>query len=308
MSVISLIVTVAVFVAVVAIFYALQTLFNPERTARDRVADLTQNRKDNDTGLLQNEKVTSVAQNIGSLARPGDEEEANLQRRQLIQAGFRARSNLEVFSAIRVICAATLPFALWLLVREKQLVFQLLTVLMGAATGYYAPGWAVSLRIGDRQDQLMRSIPDALDLLVSSVEAGLGLDAALRRVSQEMENAAPELAKELQMVNHEVAAGMPRLEALRRLDQRTGLKEINQLVNVLAQADRFGTSVATALRSHSELVRRRRMLAAEEQAGKVSPKLTVVTILFVMPSLIIVLIGPAVVNVVRTLLPAMGGQ
>jgi tight adherence protein C len=153
----------------------------------------------------------------------------------------------------------------------------------------------------------MNSFPDALDLLVSSVEAGLGLDAAFRRVSKEMESAAPALARELQAVNYEVEAGVPRTTALRHLDERTGLQEVNSLVNVLLQAERFGTSVAEALRIHSDLVRRKRMLAAEESAAKISPKLTLAMILFILPLLFTVLVGPAAINVMNNLLPAMGG-
>ena len=148
---------------------------------------------------------------------------------------------------------------------------------------------------------------DALDLLVSSVEAGLGLDAAFRRVSKEMESAAPALVRELQAVNYEVEAGIPRTTALRHLDERTGLQEVNSLVNVLLQAERFGTSVAEALRVHSELVRKKRMLAAEENAAKISPKLTLAMIIFILPLLFTVLAGPAAINVVNNLLPAMGG-
>ena len=138
--------------------------------------------------------------------------------------------------------------------------------------------------------------------------AGLGVDAAFQRVAKEIAPAAPELAVELQQVNHEVSGGIPRIQALRRLDRRTGLAEVNSLVNVLTQADRFGTSIAHALRIHSDMVRTKRMLAAEEQAAQIAPKLTVAMILFILPSLFIVLIGPAGINVFRNLIPAMSGQ
>ena len=121
-----------------------------------------------------------------------------------------------------------------------------------------------------------------------------------------METAAPLLCSELKQVNAEVSGGVPRVEALHRLSERTGLNEISALVNVLIQAERFGTPVARSLRVHSEMVRTRRMQRAEEAAAKISPKLTVAMIVFMLPCLIIVLIGPAVVNVVNNLLPALG--
>ena len=143
------------------------------------------------------------------------------------------------------------------------------------------------------------------DLLVSCVEAGLGLDAAFRRVSEEMEAASPLLARELQLVTAEVNAGVPRSEALKHLGDRTGLDDVNALVNVLVQAERFGTSVSRALRVHSEHVRVRRMQRAEEKAAQVSPKLTVAMILFILPCLIAVLIGPAAISVIRMVLPIL---
>jgi tight adherence protein C len=151
--------------------------------------------------------------------------------------------------------------------------------------------------IQKRQSELLKSFPDALDLLVSCVEAGLGLDIAFRRVADELSFSAPDLARELQMVTAEVATGVPRADALRHLADRTGLDEILSLVNVLVQAERFGTSVGRALRVHSEHVRTRRMQKAEEKAAQVSPKLTIIMILFILPCLMVVLMAPALLRV-----------
>jgi tight adherence protein C len=123
-----------------------------------------------------------------------------------------------------------------------------------------------------------------------------------------MDTSGPALAREFQLVNAEVSAGMTRAEALHRLSDRTGVEDINQLVSVLVQAERFGTSVARSLRVHSELVRTRRMQRAEEKAAQVSPKLTIVMIVCILPCLIVVLIGPAVINVKNILLPRIEGQ
>lgn len=179
-----------------------------------------------------------------------------------------------------------------------------LVVVFAATFGYYAPSLWLTNIINKRKRKLLAAFPDSLDLLVSCVEAGLGLDAAFRRVANEMEAASPELAREFQIVNNEISAGVPRVEALRHLEARTGLDEIRSLVNMLAQAERFGTSIAKGLRVHSRMTRSKRMSRAEEEAAKVSPKLTVVMILFLLPVLGAVLMGPALIKVTQTF---MGG-
>ena len=213
-----------------------------------------------------------------------------------------------MFSAIRTLGAIALGLLAFLVAPKLKLAHMVGSALAGAAVGYYVPAIWVTNKLNRRQAELMHAFPDALDLLVSSVEAGLGIDTAFRRVAEEMENAAPELCRELQFVSHEVNAGVPRVEALKHLGDRTGLEEFNALVNVLVQADRFGTSVAKALRTHSDLVRIKRMQRAEEKAARVSPTLTVIMILFILPCLVIILIGPAFINVKNILLPAMTGR
>lgn len=292
-------------VVVLSLAFGLRMFLFPERSARDRIAEMTGGAKDEEP-LFQTESVRGAATAFGKLARP-PEDEAHLLRKRLIQAGYRGRNNLELFTGLRVILAFVGAAGSFMVFRTQQLAPTVLVTLIGVALGYYVPGISLDNQLRARQQRLMRTFPDALDLLVSSVEAGLGLDAAFRRVAKEIENAAPELARELQLVNYEVEAGVPRIEALRHLDMRTGLDEVNALVNVLAQAERFGTSVARALRVHANLVRTKRMLAAEERAAQISPKLTVAMILFILPSLFCILLGPAGINIARKLLPILGG-
>ncbi len=294
-----------VFLTVMLFFAVGRAAFRKERTAADRIQEMTGGRSE--ANFLQTEQVQNFTNAVSTLAAPKAEEERNIMRRRLTQAGWRSPNNLETFSAVRVILALVLPPLVFVIFRPEQTSGILLSVLVAASVGYYAPTIMLNSRVEERQKTLLKPFADALDLLVSSVEAGLGLDAAFKRVAEEMEAAAPELARELQLVNHEVAAGVPRVEALRRFDERTGLDEVSALVSVLTQAERFGTSVARALRVHADMVRTKRMLAAEEKAAKVSPKLTVAMILFILPCLILILIGPAVINVVRILLPTMSG-
>ena len=274
---------------------AFYILFTPTRTAKDRLVDVTGGQPGTDTENQQ--QVERLAEQLGTFAKPTSEAEEGLLRKRLVQAGYKSRLALEMYNAARVVLALSLPILFSVLLIRLDIVYMSVAVVVLVAIGYYLPALIVSGRLSDRQRRLVVPLPDALDLLVSSVEAGLGLDAAFRRVADEMVTAAPELSKEFQLVNHEISAGVPRLDALRHLEYRTGVAEVTSLVNMLSQAERFGTSIARSLRVHSDMTRRRRMLKAEEQAGKVSPKLTVVMILFLMPCLFIVIMGPIMVKI-----------
>ena len=205
----------ATLMTVLSLAYGVQLLLNPERTAQDRIADLTGGRNET-PGLIESESVQRVTGNLGSLAQPGSEDEQNLIRTKLIQAGFRSRTNLETYSAIRAGAAVAFPLLCLPIMPTTEAIYTLFVVMLTATMGYYIPVVYVNSRLSARQAALLKPFPDAMDLLVSSVEAGLGVDAAFQRVAKEIEGAAPELSRELQMVNHEVAAGIARTDALRR--------------------------------------------------------------------------------------------
>ena len=292
-------------VCVLALALGIRNLMMPTRTAGDRVAELTGAPRS--SGLAPPPALDAVGEGLSRIAAPASEQERNLLRERLIQAGFRSKDNLQRYLILRTVSALIPPLIGLAAFQTQSVPGTMLLVLTLAAGGYYLPAQMLEWRIQQRQLALLRPLPDALDLLVCCVESGLGLDAAFRRVAEEMKIAAPELSAELQQVNHEIAAGVPRNDALRQLDRRTGVSEMNALVGVLVQADRFGSSVAKALRIHADLVRKKRMLGAEERAAKVSPKLTVVMVLFILPSLVIVLVGPAIINIARNLWPTLTG-
>jgi tight adherence protein C len=160
--------------------------------------------------------------------------------------------------------------------------------------------------IKGRQQRIKVGLPDALDLTVICVEVGLALDQALMRVGQDLHHAHPELSDEFHLVNLEMRAGKPRSEALRNLVERTGVDDIRALVGTLIQTDRFGTSVAQALRIHSDSLRTERRQRAEEQAAKTTIKMVIPLVLFVLPSIIFVTLGPAIIDLIRTLAPVTG--
>ena len=300
---------VMTFVCVGAGALGLRSHLNPDRSASRRVAQATRTGRGGrgSSALLDDAQPQTSNFQIANMAAPSSEEERSLLRDKLVQGGFRSTHNLERYLTLRAICALVPPLLTVPVLGGMKLPAILVVLLGTAALGYYLPAVLLDWSVRKRQSAILQPFPDALDLLVCCVEAGLGLDAAFRRVADEMEPAAPELSAELQQVNHEIAAGVPRPDALKRLDTRTGLNEMNSLVSVLVQADRFGTSIAKALRIHAELVRKKRMLAAEERAAQISPKLTVVMILFILPTLMVVLVGPAIINIGRNLWPTLQG-
>jgi len=291
---------ILVVVMISAGFYAAYVFITPNRTASDRLRELSKVEEVETfdiIGVTDDKSGGGVTDKLSSLAAPTSEEEKNKQRQMLLQAGYKHRRALEIFNSVRVSLAVCMPMLVAPLAANWGVMEMAIGAFVGTAFGYYMPQvWLVNIT-EKRKQELLKSFPDALDLLVSCVEAGLGLDAAFRRVAGEMETAAPDLAREFQIVTHEVSAGVSRVEALRHLEHRTGLEEIRSLVNMLAQAERFGTSIAKGLRVHARITRQKRMSRAEEEAAKVSPKLTVVMILFLLPVLGMVLMGPALIKV-----------
>lgn len=171
----------------------------------------------------------------------------------------------------------------------------------GAAIGWVAPAFYVGRKVKERQLEISRALPDALDMLVVCVEAGLGLNQALVRVAEEVDRVSPVLSEQLVMVNLEIRAGTGREEALRRLADRTGVPEVSSLVSMLIQTDRFGTSVAQTLRVQSNSLRTKRRQRAEEAAAKTAIKLVFPLVLFIFPALFVVILGPATITIFDTL-------
>lgn len=237
-----------------------------------------------------------------SKAIPLSPGEVSRARRWLIQAGYREDRHLTIYVGSRLACAL---FGFALVVASSGFDSPVLLVSV-TAFGFFVPRFALKRIIRNRQLRIKLGLPDALDLTVICVEAGLALDQALMRVGQDLRHAHRELSDELQMVNLEMRAGKPRAEALRNLVERTGVDDIRALVGTLIQTDRFGTSVAQALRVHSDSLRTERRQRAEEAAAKTTIKMVLPLVLFVLPSIIFVTLGPAVIQLVRTLMPATG--
>ncbi len=234
-----------------------------------------------------------------SKAIPLSPSEVSRTRGWLIEAGYRESKHLTFYVGSRV--ALALLGMLIVLAVSPQLN---LALMVGAGgLGFFIPRMILKRLIRQRQHRITLGLPDALDLTVICVEAGLALDQAMQRVGQDLHHAHPELSEEFYLVNLEMRAGKPRAEALRNLTLRTGVKDIRALVGTLVQTDRFGTSVAQALRVHSDSLRTERRQRAEEAAAKTTIKMVVPLVLFVLPSIIFVTLGPAIIQLIRTLSP-----
>jgi tight adherence protein C len=235
-----------------------------------------------------------------SRALPLSPTEVSRTRAWLIQAGYRDARHLTMYVGSRMLLAAV---GLFTVMAVKPDFYLLVTV---PAFGFFLPRFVLKRMIRDRQQRIRIGLPDALDLTVICVEVGLALDQALTRVGEDLHHAHPDLSDEFHMVTLEMRAGKPRAEALRNLAARTGVDDIRALVATLVQTDRFGTSVAQALRVHSDSLRTERRQRAEEQAAKTTIKMVIPLVLFILPSIIIVTLGPAMIQLYRTLVPVTG--
>lgn len=263
---------------------------------------------------LDRRQVPAWQRLIDPVARLGapTREEDDPHGQRFTQAGLRHRAAPATFYAIKVSLAAGLPLAAWLglhgLSGLPKGVPAAVLLLGVALLGLWVPEVWLRQRTARRQRAVFEALPDAIDLLVVCLEAGLGLDAALGRVQRDMRLRSPTLAEELELLSSELRLGRAREAALRHLAARTGLEEVRLLVATLVQADRFGLGLADALRTHARDLRTRRQRRAEEAAAKIPVKLMFPLIFALFPALMVVLLGPAVIGLMRHVMPLMGGR
>jgi tight adherence protein C len=214
-------------------------------------------------------------------------------RKRLANAGFHGFTPVLVYAFAEIVLIA-IGFGVVLLATGNMLF-----AIAGAVFGYMIPSLIVARRINQRKLQIQNGLPDALDLLIVSLEAGLGLDQAILKCAEELEIAYPALSHELGLINVETRAGKPRLEALKNFSKRTQVDDVRALVAMLVQTDRFGTSVAQALRTHAEVSRTKRRQRAEEKAAKLAVKLIFPLVFCLLPAFFVVAVGPAIIKFVQ---------
>jgi tight adherence protein C len=250
--------------------------------------------------------IVSFLRDIGQRVPSSDTEIASL-RGTLIQAGFRSENAAPVFFGLRIVSAMAL-LILSLIMQpgmSDNPMLRVMLVASGAMCGWILPRFFLEKKVKKRREIVRLSLPDALDMIIVSVEAGLGLDQSLQYVGRELAISHPQLSEELSLVTLEMRAGKRRADALRNFADRTGEPEVRKLVAIMIQNDRFGTSMGESLRTHSDYLRVRRRQEAEERAGKVGVKLVFPIFFFILPSMVIVSAGPGLLQIFKDLFPMM---
>src|SRR5215472_6371713 len=301
-------VTLLTFVAtmgvVVALFYALSPGEVSIAARLTRIAGLgAPAAEETKFAERQKERVRDTLANVGKLLPPPSTEKSTRTQLLMIRAGYRSSEALMAMRGVKLIFPVALLAAVYFTGTYRANVFLIPAMALGF--GSLLPDMWLTWRVRSRQHKLRKALPDALDLLVICVEAGLGLDQALMKVSQDMRITHHELSEELQLVNLEMRIGKSRIEALRELARRTGLDDIKALVAMLIQTERFGTSIAQSLRVFSEDMRTKRRQRAEEKSAKTSVKMVPPLVFFIFPALMVIILGPAVLTLLRQLMPTI---
>ena len=251
--------------------------------------------------LLENSPVTVMAERVAEPINriiPISAIEALKLQKQLLRAGYRSPEAATAFRAIQVTLLVAIPSLVVTLcfVFARSASDTALFGMVGAAVGFYLPRYVLRKKIAGRQQRITWGLADAMDLMVVAVEAGLGLNAALNRVAEEIKTLHPEMHSEIELVNLEIRVGRSREEALRNLAERTGVEDIRSFVALLIQADRYGSSIAKAVRIFADSLRTKRRQRAEQISQKAALKLLIPLTLFLFPVIILVVLGPALLN------------
>ena len=305
-----LLITISTFVCIslgmMAVYWL---LYRPQSAATERLKRLGE-RTTNSAGaaisLEENRVGAEFAERLASpLSRlvPPSAAEAQKLQKQLMQAGFRSAGAAGVYRAIQLAVMAGFPavVALVCALLAKPLSGALLWILMAFVVGFFLPRYVLGKMIRSRQQLVRWGLADALDLMVISIEAGLGLNAAMMKVSSELKDVHPDISEEFELANLEIRVGREREEALRNLAERTGVDDLRSLVAMLIQTDRFGTSIGKAIRAFSDSLRTKRRQRAEQAAQKAAVKLLFPLACFLFPTLFIAILGPAALQLIDTL-------
>ncbi len=246
----------------------------------------------------QKDRAEKVLQDVGKIVPPSSSDSSRTSL-LMIRAGYRRSESIFAFQGAKIVFPILLLSAVYF--THFYELNPMLILASAALIGFFGPDFWLTSRIKARQTKIVQGLPDALDLLTVCVEAGLGLDQGIYRVSQELAITCPDLSDELKLMNMEARFGKGRADAMRDLGTRTGVDDIKTAVAMLIQTDRFGTDLARALRVHSDTMRVKRRQRAEEMAAKASVKMVPALVFFIFPAMFVVILGPAVIMLMRTL-------
>ncbi|SMX37011.1 type II secretion system F family protein [Octadecabacter ascidiaceicola] len=292
---------------VLLILLVLPAMLQKQDDPLDRLKASANSGSRNSPEKLRASQGTDKLDKYSSFLEPQDEEEYSAIRLKLIQAGYRTKSAVKTYHFAQFALGITL-----LLLGVAYAVYKsstgdpstkdtIMAILGPGMAGYYLPKWWVGKRQKERQEEMVNGFPDSLDMMLVCVEAGQSLDQAIIRVSHELKSGFPALAEEYETVSNEMKAGKDKTQVLRDFSERTGVSDIASFVTVLIQSTQFGTSIAEALRVFSAEMRDKRVMRAEEKANTLPTKMTLATMMFTVPPLLIILIGPSIYNIYETL-------
>lgn len=244
-----------------------------------------------------------ITSSFGHIIKPKKEEDLSRIHKSLLNIGYRGKNAVMIYFGAKFLCLIILPMAFFFcqffIHRPLSTLHIMMIYVLLALGGLYIPTLWLRIKIAKRKDLILNGFPDALDMLVVCVEAGMGLDASIDRVGEEMKLSNKAISEEFKLYNRELKLGKTRRDALKNIALRTGLEDVNSLVTLLIQTDRFGTSIAQALRIHSDFMRTQRYQRAEEKAAKLALKLLFPLVFCIFPSLFLVLLGPGVIQAYR---------
>jgi len=276
---------------------------------QNRAPDRSKERIARDGDLRRASDRNDKLNKFAHFLEPQDKEQMSAARLKMLRAGYRGKNSVRMFHAMQFLLGIGLLLLgmvyTFLVSRTQALDLQAvaMSTLLPAAAGYYLPTYWVQRRLQTRQEAITEGFPDALDMMLVCVEAGQSLDQSIARVAKEIGAAYPELAEEFDIVSQEVRAGKERVTVLRDMSERVGLADITSFVTTMIQSATFGTSIAEALRVYSAEMRDKRVMRAEEKANTLPTKLTLGTMMFTVPPLMVILIGPSIHGVMK----AFGG-
>lgn len=292
---------------VLLILLVLPAMLQKKEDPLDRLKAASNTGALNSPEKLRASKGTDKLDKYSNFLEPQDEEEYSAIRLKLIQAGYRTKSAVKTYHFSQFALGIT-----FLLVGVAYAVYKsstgdpstkatIFSIIGPGMAGYYLPKWWVGKRQKERQEEMINGFPDSLDMMLVCVEAGQSLDQAIIRVSHELKAGFPALAEEYETVSHEMKAGKDKTQVLRDFSERAGVNDIASFVTVLIQSTQFGTSIAEALRVFSAEMRDKRVMRAEEKANTLPTKMTLATMMFTVPPLLIILIGPSIYSIYETL-------
>ena len=292
------------FATVAFLTYGVLSYLNNRKVVRDRFKPVSTD----SMPLIYRGEVNSFKKqfldwisSLGHYATDEKKDDSKL-RQNLVQAGFSHPKGPAIYFGIRFLLALLLP-VIFLLANVMSGAFtrqNLMVCLMAAGSGFYIVPYLLRFITSRRQDRIDRALPDVLDLLIVSMEAGLSLQATINRVSDEVKSISMELYKELQLTNAELRTGISREIALRNLGERTGVQNVKALVGLMIQSDRMGASIVQSLRTHASFLRVQRTQRAEETAAKLPVKILFPLLLFIFPAIFVVVLGPAIIKMAKS--------